>query len=98
MRFDDEKLKKHLKRIFLQLKTKIERSARELAKLNSKWRPTEQDPDHEMLTDEERECYRKMGLKLDSSLVLGKLDFHICICRQNIFSLFSKDGFKMAFQ
>ncbi|XP_059642418.1 chloroplastic group IIA intron splicing facilitator CRS1, chloroplastic [Cornus florida] len=54
------------------LKSKIERSAKELLKLNSAWRPSEQDADHETITAEERECFRKIGLKMDSSLVLGR--------------------------
>lgn len=56
----------------MQLKIKIKRSAKELEKVNSTWRPAEQDADQEMITEEERTCFRKMGLKLTSSLVLGK--------------------------
>ncbi|KAK7340945.1 hypothetical protein VNO77_21663 [Canavalia gladiata] len=54
------------------LNKKIERSARELSKLNAAWTPTEQDNDLEMMTDEERECFRKIGLKMQSCLVLGR--------------------------
>ncbi|CAN0896626.1 Chloroplastic group IIA intron splicing facilitator CRS1, chloroplastic [Linum grandiflorum] len=53
------------------LDVKIERSMRELMKLNAEWAPTEDDADREILTDEERECYRKIGLKMHSCLVLG---------------------------
>lgn len=55
-----------------QLNIKIEKSAKELSKLNSAWRPNEQDPDLEMITREERECLRKIGLKMNSNLLLGK--------------------------
>lgn len=56
----------------LQLNVKIEKSAKVLAKLNSSWLPAEQDVDLEIITEEERECLRKMGLKLNSCLLLGK--------------------------
>ncbi|KAL6324824.1 hypothetical protein AAG906_018351 [Vitis piasezkii] len=45
-----------------KLKRKIERSAKVLAKLNSAWRPADHD----------RECFRKIGQKMDSSLLLGR--------------------------
>lgn len=51
---------------------KIERAVKELEKLNAAWRPAELDKDQEIITPEERECFRKIGLKMDSSLVLGK--------------------------
>ncbi|XVF20762.1 hypothetical protein REPUB_Repub12eG0031000 [Reevesia pubescens] len=54
------------------LNAKIEKTAKELAKLNSSWRPSEQDVDLEFITEEERECLRKIGLKLNSCLVLGR--------------------------
>ncbi|KAK9272489.1 hypothetical protein L1049_002862 [Liquidambar formosana] len=54
------------------LKMKIKRSEKELSKVNSVWKPAEQDADQEMMTEEERECFRKMGLKMDSKLVLGR--------------------------
>lgn len=56
----------------MQLKMKIKRSAKELEKVNSVWRPAEQDADREMITEEERTCFRKIGLKLTSSLALGR--------------------------
>lgn len=56
----------------LQLKKKIERSERQLSKLNAAWTPGEQDTDLEIMTDEEREVFRKIGLKMQSFLVLGK--------------------------
>ncbi|OMO80207.1 hypothetical protein CCACVL1_13100 [Corchorus capsularis] len=54
------------------LKIKIEKSAKELEKLNSSWQPAQQDVDQEFITEEERECLRKIGLKLNSCLVLGR--------------------------
>ncbi|VVB14706.1 unnamed protein product [Arabis nemorensis] len=54
------------------LKSKIEKSTMELTKLNSLWKPSEQDDDVEILTNEERECLRRIGLKMNSSLVLGR--------------------------
>ncbi|KAL3527032.1 hypothetical protein ACH5RR_011688 [Cinchona calisaya] len=58
-------------KLFL-LKKKIEKSARRLAELNSLWRPAERDADQEMITEEERECLKKIGFKMQSSLVLGR--------------------------
>lgn len=57
---------------FWQLKSKIEKSTVELVKLNSLWKPSEQDDDVEILTNEERERLRRIGLKMNSSLVLGR--------------------------
>ncbi|CAN0896627.1 Chloroplastic group IIA intron splicing facilitator CRS1, chloroplastic [Linum grandiflorum] len=54
------------------LDVKIEKSMRELMKLNAEWASTEDDADREILTDEERECFRKIGLKMHSCLVLGR--------------------------
>ncbi|KAA8530591.1 hypothetical protein F0562_005300 [Nyssa sinensis] len=72
---EKERLEKELRnqerKLFI-LKSKIERSSKELSKLNSAWRPAEQDADQEMITEEERECFRKIGLKMNSSLVLGR--------------------------
>lgn len=56
----------------MQLKKKKEKSDKTLAALSQAWRPSEQDLDQELITQEERECMREIGLKLDSSLVLGK--------------------------
>ena len=56
----------------LQLNIKIEKSAKELAKLNFSWQPAELDVDPEIITEEERECLRKIGLKHNSCLVLGE--------------------------
>lgn len=51
----------------------MEKSEKELSKLNSAWEPSERDADQETLTEEERECLREIGLKMNSSLVLGKI-------------------------
>lgn len=67
-----EKELKEEQRRALILSKKIERSEKELSKLNAAWTPSEQDTDLEIMTDEERECFRKIGLKIQSSLVLGR--------------------------
>ncbi|XVF68367.1 hypothetical protein PTKIN_Ptkin10aG0199700 [Pterospermum kingtungense] len=54
------------------LNVKMEKSAKQLAKLNSSWQPAEQDVDLEIITEEERECLRKIGLKLNCCLVLDR--------------------------
>ncbi|KAL5123004.1 Chloroplastic group IIA intron splicing facilitator CRS1, chloroplastic [Glycine soja] len=64
----ERELKEEQRRAFI----KIERSERELSKLNAAWTPSEQDTDLEIMTDEERECFRKIGLKMKSSLLLGR--------------------------
>lgn len=51
---------------------KIEKSTKVLSQLNSTWKPGELDGDQELITDEERECLRKIGLKMHSSILLGK--------------------------
>lgn len=55
-----------------QLNIKIEKSMKELSKLNGAWAPAEREADREMITEEERECFQKIGQKMDSCLVLGK--------------------------
>ncbi|KHN47230.1 Chloroplastic group IIA intron splicing facilitator CRS1-like protein, chloroplastic [Glycine soja] len=67
----ERELKEEQRRAFI-LNKKIERSERELSKLNAAWTPSEQDIDLEIMTDEERECFRKIGLKMKSSLLLGR--------------------------
>lgn len=56
----------------MQLKSKIEKPAKDLSKLNSAWVPSPRDADQGIMTEEERECFRKIGLKLRGSLVLGR--------------------------
>lgn len=67
----EKELKEEQRRAFI-LNKKIKRSERELSKLNAAWTPSEQDTDLEIMTDEERECFRKIGLKMQSSLLLGR--------------------------
>ncbi|XP_010420298.1 PREDICTED: chloroplastic group IIA intron splicing facilitator CRS1, chloroplastic-like [Camelina sativa] len=54
------------------LKSKIEKATMELFRLNSLWKPSEREDDIELFTNEERECLRRVGLKMNSSLVLGR--------------------------
>ncbi|XP_038884367.1 chloroplastic group IIA intron splicing facilitator CRS1, chloroplastic isoform X2 [Benincasa hispida] len=54
------------------LNFKVEKSIKELTKLNASWRHVEPDADQEFITNEERICFRKMGLKMDSCLTLGR--------------------------
>ncbi|XP_019154731.1 PREDICTED: chloroplastic group IIA intron splicing facilitator CRS1, chloroplastic [Ipomoea nil] len=54
------------------LKKKIETSEKVLEKLDSAWEPSQQDDDKEIITEEEKECLRSIGLKMDGSLVLGR--------------------------
>ncbi|KAK7374873.1 hypothetical protein VNO80_08316 [Phaseolus coccineus] len=56
----------------LILNKKMEKSGKELSNLNAAWTPSEQDTDLEIMTDEERECFRKIGLKMQSFLLLGR--------------------------
>ncbi|KAJ0042461.1 hypothetical protein Pint_18749 [Pistacia integerrima] len=67
----ERELKKQERKLYI-LNIKIQRSAKALSKFNSVWKPSEQDPDQELITEEERECLRKMGLKMNSCLLLGR--------------------------
>ncbi|KAL5072302.1 hypothetical protein RYX36_011286 [Vicia faba] len=67
----EKELKEQQRKAFI-LNKKIERSSIELSKLNAAWNPSGEDIDLEIMTDEERECFRKMGLKMRSCLVLGR--------------------------
>ncbi|CAK7344301.1 unnamed protein product [Dovyalis caffra] len=67
----ERELRKEAHRLFM-LKSKIEKPAMDLLKLNSAWVPTERDADQGIMTEEERECFRKIGLKIRGSLVLGR--------------------------
>ncbi|KAH9739307.1 chloroplastic group IIA intron splicing facilitator CRS1 [Citrus sinensis] len=70
--FGDLKMVEQNSQLFLQLNIKIEKSAKELSRLNSAWKPREQDPDLEMITEEERQCLHKIGMKINSNLLLGR--------------------------
>ncbi|CAK8574524.1 unnamed protein product [Lathyrus sativus] len=67
----EKELKEQQHKAFI-LNKKIERSSIELSKINAAWKPSGEDIDLEIMTDEERECFRKMGLKMRSCLVLGR--------------------------
>ncbi|KAB8108253.1 hypothetical protein EE612_043746 [Oryza sativa] len=54
------------------LTKKIERSNQVLAKLHSSWSPSKKDGDRELLTEEERRIFRKIGLKMDEHVLLGR--------------------------
>lgn len=59
-----------------QLQLKTERSEKVLVKLNSEWGPADPTLDQELLTEEERQTLRKIGLKMDQTLLLG-MDKHV---------------------
>uniref|UniRef100_A0A0E0LU69 CRM domain-containing protein n=1 Tax=Oryza punctata TaxID=4537 RepID=A0A0E0LU69_ORYPU len=54
------------------LTKKIDRSNQVLAKLHSSWSPSNKDADRELLTEEERRIFRKIGLKMDEHVLLGR--------------------------
>ncbi|KAH0463790.1 hypothetical protein IEQ34_006576 [Dendrobium chrysotoxum] len=60
------------KRSLFILKAKIGKSEKVLAKLSSSWSPSELSADRELLTEEERESLRKIGMKMDKILLLGR--------------------------
>ncbi|KAL1569405.1 chloroplastic group IIA intron splicing facilitator CRS1, chloroplastic [Salvia divinorum] len=70
-----ERLEKELKdqerKLFL-LKKKIEKSAKVLDKLKNESRLSDEEPDLEIISKEERVYLREMGLRISSSLVLGR--------------------------
>ncbi|VAI94077.1 unnamed protein product [Triticum turgidum subsp. durum] len=72
---EKHRLEKELKdqqwRLFILTK-KIERSNQALAKLHGSWNPSEQSADKELLTEEERMIFRKIGLKMDEHVLLGR--------------------------
>ncbi|KAK4755164.1 hypothetical protein SAY87_008921 [Trapa incisa] len=70
-----ETLKKELTkqehRLFI-LKSKLSISEKQLLKLNSGDSSVKWDLDQEMMTEEDRECFRKIGLKMHARLALGR--------------------------
>ncbi|KAM6593597.1 hypothetical protein CsatA_001300 [Cannabis sativa] len=66
----EREIRKQERKLFI-LSSKIEKSTKDLLKLNAAWKPSEKDADQEMLTDEERECFRMIGMKMHSVLVLA---------------------------
>lgn len=72
---EKQRLEKELRnqqRKLLILNKKIATSDKRLAELDYAWEPAEKDADQEMMTQEERECLRQVGLKMHSTLVLGR--------------------------
>ncbi|EMS57550.1 Chloroplastic group IIA intron splicing facilitator CRS1, chloroplastic [Triticum urartu] len=67
----EKELKDQERRLSILTK-KIERSNEVLAKLHSSWNPSEQSADKELLTEEERMVFRKIGLKMDEHVLLGR--------------------------
>nr|CAB3482778.1 unnamed protein product [Digitaria exilis] len=54
------------------LNKKIERSNQALAKLHSSWSPSDQSADIELLTEEEKAMFRRIGRKMDGLVLLGR--------------------------
>ncbi|XP_064939462.1 chloroplastic group IIA intron splicing facilitator CRS1, chloroplastic-like isoform X1 [Musa acuminata AAA Group] len=72
---EKEKLKKELREHehkLLILKQKIERSEELLSKLSLSCCPSEQTADLEILTEEERQAFRKVGLEMNEIILLGR--------------------------
>ncbi|XP_020571490.1 chloroplastic group IIA intron splicing facilitator CRS1, chloroplastic [Phalaenopsis equestris] len=64
-------LREHERGLFI-LKVKLGKSEKVLRKLSSSWSPSELSADRELLTEEERESLRKIGMKMDKILLLGR--------------------------
>lgn len=73
----------------MKLNSKIEKSTMELSKLDAAWAPAEPDADKEILTDEERECFKKIGLKMHGFLVLGEEDVTLLTASLKLYRLCS---------
>ncbi|XP_035550602.1 chloroplastic group IIA intron splicing facilitator CRS1, chloroplastic isoform X2 [Juglans regia] len=67
----ERELREQERKLFI-LNIKIDKSTKKLSKLTGGWAPTEMDADREMITEEERECFQKIGLKMDRCLELGR--------------------------
>ncbi|XP_008797623.1 chloroplastic group IIA intron splicing facilitator CRS1, chloroplastic [Phoenix dactylifera] len=67
----EKEIRKKERELFI-IKRKIEKSEKELAKLNSQWSPSEEAADQELLMEEERQTFRNIGLKMDELLLLGR--------------------------
>lgn len=73
----------------------MRRAERDLAKVQKDLDPSELPTDSEIITEEERLLYRKIGLSMDPFLLLGKHKdcSHSCVtlkaktmCNKNLFS------------
>ncbi|XP_020094505.1 chloroplastic group IIA intron splicing facilitator CRS1, chloroplastic [Ananas comosus] len=67
-----EKEIKEQERQLFNLTRKIEKSEKVLANLNSSRSSSDQTSDQELLTEEERQTFRTIGLKMDEHLLLGR--------------------------
>lgn len=67
----EKELKDHEWKLSI-LNKKIERSNQALAKLHSSWSPSEQSADGELLTEEEKMMFRRIGRKMDGLVLLGR--------------------------
>ncbi|CAD6244861.1 unnamed protein product [Miscanthus lutarioriparius] len=67
----EKELKDHEWKLCI-LNRKIERSNQALAKLHSSWSPSEQSADRELLTEEEKIMFRRIGRKMDGLVLLGR--------------------------
>lgn len=81
--------------LLFQGKQKLRRAERDLAKVQKDLDPSELPTDSEIITEEERLLYRKIGLSMDPFLLLGKHKdcSHSCvtfkaktICKKNSIS------------
>ncbi|WOK93019.1 chloroplastic group IIA intron splicing facilitator CRS1, chloroplastic isoform X2 [Canna indica] len=67
----EKELREHESKLFI-LKQKIEKSEKKMSKLSLSWHPSEQSVDQEVLTEEERQAFRKVGLEMDEIILLGR--------------------------
>ncbi|XP_068643062.1 chloroplastic group IIA intron splicing facilitator CRS1, chloroplastic [Aristolochia californica] len=65
----EKELRNQERKLFI-LEKKIEKSEKVVAKLE--WIPSEQSADQEILTEEEKQVFRRIGLKMNAVLVLGR--------------------------
>lgn len=61
-----------------QLKLKVGKSEKKLMKLDSEWISSRDSTDQELLTEEERQNFQKIGSKMTELLVLGELYSAFC--------------------
>uniref|UniRef100_A0A6V7QU08 CRM domain-containing protein n=1 Tax=Ananas comosus var. bracteatus TaxID=296719 RepID=A0A6V7QU08_ANACO len=67
----EKEIKEQERQLFI-LTRKIEKSEKVLANLNCSRSSSEQTSDQELLTEEERQTFRTIGLKMDEHLLLGR--------------------------
>ncbi|KAG1347086.1 Chloroplastic group IIA intron splicing facilitator CRS1, chloroplastic [Cocos nucifera] len=71
----EKEIGKQERELFI-LKQKIEKSEKELAKLNSSWSPLDQAADQELLMEEERQTFRNIGRRGIYDGVIGNIHQH----------------------